>query len=243
MYIPSNTLIPLIELNAEKMRGRPTIITPHDGTTTRISRCGGDACIVLRRVYDTGTNDITHKRYIYEVQHTLPRRIYDANVRAVSPGRGDCPAPPRAGASPAFRGRFLLRPLEEPLRTGHARRGGGGVDEEGGRLRRPGPTPARSCAAPSIVLIMPVQCAPPGRGDASVPPPHRSTPAPTRLMGTLQKNLPLRAPLPPLRDATGVHLSISGHLTDPHRSAPTRMMRSVCRDQQRKKLVICPGFH
>ena len=34
-------------------------------------------------------------------------------------------------------------------------------------------------------------------------------------------------PLPPLRDATGVHLSISGHLTDPHRSAPTRMMRSV----------------
>jgi hypothetical protein len=38
-----------------------------------------------------------------------------------------------------LRGRFLLRPLEEPLRTGHARRGGGGVDEAGGRLRRPGP--------------------------------------------------------------------------------------------------------
>ena len=37
-----------------------------------------------------------------------------------------------------LRGRFLLRPLEEPLRTGHARRGGGSVDEEGGRLRRPG---------------------------------------------------------------------------------------------------------
>jgi hypothetical protein len=36
-----------------------------------------------------------------------------------------------------LRGRFLLRPLEEPLRTGHARRGGGGVDAAGGRLRRP----------------------------------------------------------------------------------------------------------
>ena len=31
----------------------------------------------------------------------------------------------------ALRGRFLLRPLEEPLRTGHARRGGGGVDAAG----------------------------------------------------------------------------------------------------------------
>src|SRR6266566_92841 len=105
MYVPSNTLIPLIELNAEKMRGRPTIITPHDGTTTRISRCGGDACIVLRRVYDTGTHDITHKRYIYDVQHTLPGRIYDANVRAVSPDRGDAsvPAPPYAAPAPTRR--------------------------------------------------------------------------------------------------------------------------------------------
>src|SRR5437879_4199794 len=34
---------------------------------------------------------------------------------------------------------------------------------------------------------MPVQCAPPDRGDASVPPPHRATPAPTRLAGALQK--------------------------------------------------------
>src|SRR5258708_35978425 len=70
----------------------------------------------------------------------------------------------------------MLRPLEEPLHTGYARRGGGGVDEAGGRLRRPGTAPAHSCTSPSIVLIMPVQCAPPGPGDASVPPPHRSTP-------------------------------------------------------------------
>src|SRR5258707_8781463 len=153
MYIPSNTLIPLIELNAEKMRGRPTIITPHDGTTTRISRCGGDACIVLRRVYDTGTNDITHKRYIYEVQHTLPRRIYDANVRAVSPDRGDASVPAPPYAAPAFRGRFLLRPLEEPLRTGHARRGGGGVGEGGGAFGRPRAAPPRSFRAPSLVLL------------------------------------------------------------------------------------------
>ncbi len=86
----------------------------------------------------------------------------------------------------------MLRPLEEPLHTGYARRGGGGVDEAGGRLRRPGTAPAHSCTSPSIVLIVPVQCAPPGRGDASVPPPHRSTPAPTRWAGALQKNLPLR---------------------------------------------------
>src|SRR5260221_6643406 len=33
-------------------------------------------------------------------------------------------------------------------------------------------------------LVMPVQCTPPGQGDASVP---------TRLAGALQKNLPLRA--------------------------------------------------
>jgi hypothetical protein len=54
------------------------------------------------------------------------------------------------GPAPAVIGRFLLRPLEEPLRTGHARRGGGGVDEAVGRLRRPGPASARSCASPSI---------------------------------------------------------------------------------------------
>src|SRR5260221_1995546 len=171
MYIPSNTLMPLIELNAEKMRGRPTIITPHDGTTTRISRCGGDACIILRRVYDTGTNDITHKRHIYEVQHTLPRRIYDANVRAVSPDRGDASVPAPPYAAPAFRGRFLLRPLEEPLRTGHARRGGGGVDEEGGRLRRPGPTPPPPFAPPPTTLLIPLPCPPPCPGAANVPPP------------------------------------------------------------------------
>jgi len=94
-----------------------------------------------------------------------------------------------------LRGRFLLRPLEEPLRTGHARRGGGSVDEEGGRLRRPGLAPAHSCASPSIVLVMPVQCAPPGRGDASVPPPRRSTPAPMRLAGALQKPH-LHCPMP-----------------------------------------------
>src|SRR5258708_21786684 len=112
----------------------------------------------------------------------------------------------------------LLRSLEEPLRTGHARRGGGGVDAAEGRLRRPGPASARSCALPSIVLIMPVQCAPPGRGDASVPPPHRSTPAPTRLMGTLQKNLPLRAPHPPLRDwrALSQKLPLRGGLPPLH---------------------------
>ena len=34
----------------------------------------------------------------------------------------------------------MLRPLEEPMRTGHARRGGGGVDAAEGRLRRPVPT-------------------------------------------------------------------------------------------------------
>jgi len=38
----------------------------------------------------------------------------------------------------ALRGVYMVRPLEEPLRTWHTRRGGGGVDEEGGRLRRPG---------------------------------------------------------------------------------------------------------
>jgi len=39
----------------------------------------------------------------------------------------------------------MLRPLEEPLRTGHARRGGSGVDVAGGRLRRPGPA-RHACA-------------------------------------------------------------------------------------------------
>src|SRR5258708_17526585 len=101
------------------------------------------------------------------------------------------------GACPPLRGRFLRRPLEEPLRTGHARRGGGGVDAVGGRLRRPGPSPARSCALPSIVLVMPVQCAPPDRGDASVPPPHRATPAPTRLAVPPPKPTPHSAPVPP----------------------------------------------
>ncbi|SRR6266566_4471724 len=97
----------------------------------------------------------------------------------------------------------MVRPLEEPMRTCSSRRGGGSVDEEGGRLRRPGPAPARSCATPSIVLVMPVQCAPPGRGDASVPPPYRSTPAPTRLAGALQKNLPLKAGLAPTLEWCG----------------------------------------
>jgi hypothetical protein len=32
----------------------------------------------------------------------------------------------------------MARPLEEPMRTWHARRGGSGVEEAGGRLRRPG---------------------------------------------------------------------------------------------------------
>src|SRR5258708_15844056 len=91
----------------------------------------------------------------------------------------------------------MLRPLEEPLHTGYAGRGGGGVDEAGGRLRRPGTAPAHSCTSPSIVLIMPGQCAPPGRGDASVPPPHRSTPAPTRLAGALQKTYLLKRGLSP----------------------------------------------
>jgi len=37
----------------------------------------------------------------------------------------------------------MLRPLEEPMRTWNSRRGGGGVDEAGGRLRRPGPAAQR----------------------------------------------------------------------------------------------------
>jgi hypothetical protein len=44
----------------------------------------------------------------------------------------------RRGRRCTLRGRLMLRPLEEPLRTGHARRGGGGVDAAEGRLRRPG---------------------------------------------------------------------------------------------------------
>ncbi|HKV01272.1 MAG TPA: hypothetical protein VJQ26_04045 [Ktedonobacteraceae bacterium] len=32
----------------------------------------------------------------------------------------------------------MVRPLEGPMRTCYSRRGGGGVDEAGGRLRRPG---------------------------------------------------------------------------------------------------------
>ncbi len=39
----------------------------------------------------------------------------------------------------AFRGRFMLRPLEEPVRTWTSRRGGGGADAGRGRLRRPRP--------------------------------------------------------------------------------------------------------
>lgn len=31
----------------------------------------------------------------------------------------------------------MVRPLEEPMHPWHARRGGSGVDEAGGRLRRP----------------------------------------------------------------------------------------------------------
>src|SRR5260221_13123814 len=45
---------------------------------------------------------------------------------------------PCRGGGGAFRGRFMVRPLEEPVRTWTSRRGGGGVDEEGRRLRRPG---------------------------------------------------------------------------------------------------------
>src|SRR5258708_23274239 len=51
--------------------------------------------------------------------------------------------------------------------------GGGGVWTWGGD----------ACGARGR-LVMPVQCTPPGQGDASVP---------TRLAGALQKNLPLRA--------------------------------------------------
>ena len=32
----------------------------------------------------------------------------------------------------------MVRPLEEPMHPWHARRGGSGVDEAEGRLRRPG---------------------------------------------------------------------------------------------------------
>ncbi len=44
----------------------------------------------------------------------------------------------RRGGGGALRGRFLLRPLRGPMRTWESRRGGSGVDEAGGRLRRPG---------------------------------------------------------------------------------------------------------
>src|SRR5260221_5282416 len=81
----------------------------------------------------------------------------------------------------AFRGRFLLRPLEEPLRTGHARRGGGGVDEEGGGLRCPRAAPPPPFRPPPLGPLQPVAFAPPCPGDAKGPPPHRSPTPPSPL--------------------------------------------------------------
>src|SRR5258707_15850757 len=53
------------------------------------------------------------------------------------PQRADIKSPTPPTTAPALRGRFLLRPLEEPLRTGHARRGGGGGGGGAGGESRP----------------------------------------------------------------------------------------------------------
>jgi hypothetical protein len=44
----------------------------------------------------------------------------------------------------------MVRPLEEPMRTWHARRGGSGVDEAGGRLRRPIGINLTKSSSPSV---------------------------------------------------------------------------------------------
>jgi hypothetical protein len=89
----------------------------------------------------------------------------------------------------------MVRPLEKPVRAWTSRRGGGGVDEVGGRLRRPGRPP--HAPAPRLFrgtrVCRPLRTAWPGRRKR----PH-ATPLHTRPYasgGRSPKTLLLRAAL------------------------------------------------
>ena len=88
----------------------------------------------------------------------------------------------------------MLRPLEEPMRTWTSRRGGVVWTRRGDACV----APAKRCAT-GLHTRVPREsrgagaCGWLAQGDASVPPPHRTAPAPTRVADALQKTLPLRA--------------------------------------------------
>ena len=140
----------------------------------------------------------------------------------------------------------MVRPLEEPLRTWNTRRGGGSVDEEGGRLRRPGP--ARRNAEARRVRWWPGAgaCWWPARGDASVPPPHRTAPAPTRWARALQKPLPLAGNTFPRRRVASQTKPIQechpeqseGSLAGPRSFALLRMTRLLLRMTRLNRLRL-----
>ncbi len=152
--------------------------------------------ILAGKVSDPPTGD--HKG-----PHPAPHRPrpYAAGhaVRKV-PQRGRCKHPhPASSAPPPLRGGMRLKTLytgihKKPILAGkvsdphHGRPQGSPP-----RSTPPPPLRGRSCSEKG-------GC--PSEGDASIPTPLHTAPAPTGLAMTIQNNLPLKAPPPPLRNVT-----------------------------------------